>query len=183
MKRLTLILATGLAALGIVSGVRAQDYHSALRNIFSPLLFMPDATYDIGANGANRPLNIWATGQIQANSFSMVAGTAAKVAWNSGFFLLSGATPTIASGFGTSPSIAGGLSAFRITLGNPVAQSGVVTYNNTPSNTSIPVITCRDETTQTANPPTYTATISQVTITFTTAVAADKIGCQLMGLP
>lgn len=184
MTRLTLILATVLAALGIVSGLRAQDYHAALRSVAGgPLLFTPDATYDIGAIGATRPNNIWAANQISANTLTMLNNAAAKLAWPSGFQALSAATPTISSGFGTSPAIAGTASVFRVTLGNPVAQSGVVLFNNTPTNGAIPFVTCRDETTQAANPPTYTATVSQVTITFSAAVAADKVACLSVGLP
>jgi hypothetical protein len=147
------------------------------------LLFSPDGSFDIGASGLTRPANIWASGQINASTLSIIGGAAGKFAWSSGFQVLAGSTPTISSGFGTSPSIAGAAGTFRVTLGNPVAQSGVVLFNNTPTNGSIPVVMCRDETTQTANPPTYTATVSQVTITFTTAVAADTVGCIVLGLP
>lgn len=182
MKRGGAIIGALLVVAVSVGSGSAQDYYKSLSRVFGPILFSPDATYDIGANGANRPLNVWITGQIQAATFAMLAGNAAKVSWTSGYFLLSGATPTV-TGFGTGATIAGGLSAFRITIGTPVGQSGVVTYNNTPANINIPIIECRDETTQTANPPTYTATTSQVTITFTTAVAGDKVGCSVLGLP
>jgi hypothetical protein len=42
---------------------------------------------------------------------------------------------------------------------------------------------CRDETTAAANPPAYTVSTTQLTLTFTVAVAADKIGCLVLGLP
>lgn len=147
------------------------------------LLFSPDATFDIGASGATRPVNIWATGQVNAPVIATTTANTAKYAWGTGNAWASNATPTISSGFGTSPAIAGTASAFRVTLGNPVAQSGVVLFNTSPAFGSVPIVTCRDEITQSANPPTYTTTATQVTIIFTTAVAADTIACTAFGLP
>jgi len=162
------------AGPGVVNGAMTLN---------GPLLFSPDNTFDIGANGANRPSNIWAAGQISAKTFAVLAVSGAGYTWASGNRWASGEAPTIASGFGTSPTITGAASVFRVTLGNPVGQSGVVNFNLGVAFGSAPVVTCRDETTQTANPPTYTVSTTQVTITFTTAVAADKIGCTALGLP
>lgn len=182
-NRLIAVVATVVLALGVVSGLRAQDYYPSLSTVFSSLLFSPDATYDIGASGANRPANIWAANQVSAATFAPLNTNAGKYAWGNGNAALSAATPTISSGFGTSPSITGSASSFRVTLGTPVAQAGVVLFNLTVAFGSAPNVVCRDETTQTANPPTYTVTSTQVTVTFTTAVAADKVGCIVMGLP
>lgn len=146
------------------------------------LLFV-DNTVDIGANAANRPANIWAAAQVSANTLTILTGATGKFAWGNGNAFASGAVPTISSGFGTSPAITGAASVFRVTLGNPVAQSGVVLFNASPAFGSAPFVTCRDETTQTANPATYTVTSTQVTIIFTTAVAADTVVCSVQGLP
>lgn len=82
--------------------------------------------------------------------------------------------PTVASGFGTSPSIAGTGFAFRVTEGTPVGTSGVVNFNSTFTNA--PICSCHDETTVTAG-CTPTASTTQVTLTqaYGTIVAADKL--------
>jgi hypothetical protein len=151
--------------------------------IGATLLFSPDNTFNIGAVGATRPSNITFGNQINGPVFALASGNTAKFAWGSGNAWASNATPTISSGFGTSPAIAGTASVYRVTLGNPVAQSGVVLFNASPAFGSAPFVSCRDETTQTANPPTYTVTATQVTITFTIAVASDAIVCAVLGLP
>ena len=147
------------------------------------LLFSPDATFDIGANGASRPANIWVSGQVNAGTISVLNTNAGKFAWGNGNAWASNATPTISSGFGTSPTITGAASVFRVTLGNPVGQSGVVLFNLSVAFGSAPFVSCRDETTNAANPPAYATTATQVTITFTTAVAADTVVCSVQGLP
>lgn len=147
------------------------------------LLFAPDATFDIGANGATRPANVWVSGQINASTVSIFAAAGGKFAWGNGNAFVSGATATISSGFGTTPGITGTASVFRVTLGNPVAQAGVVLFNASPAFGSAPFVSCRDEITQTANPATYAVTATQVTITFTTAVAGDTVVCSVQGLP
>lgn len=170
--------------LACATALHGQDYYRGLAGLVNgPLLFTPDSTFDIGANGANRPASIWASNAISALQYQILGGSAGKYAWAGGNALLSGATPTIASGFGTTPGIAGTASVFRVTLGNPVAQAGVVNFNLAIAFGSAPIVNCRDETTQAANPPTYTVTTTQVTITFTAAVAADKVGCIVLGLP
>lgn len=155
----------------------------ALGSAATNLLFSPDNTYSIGANGATRPSNVWAAAQVSGSTLTILSGNAAKFAWSSGNAWASGATPTISSGFGTAPAITGSASVFRVTLGNPVAQAGIVLFNASPAFGSAPFVSCRDETTQTANPPTYTVTTTQVTITFTTAVAGDTVVCSVQGLP
>lgn len=87
--------------------------------------------------------------------------------------------PTITSGFGTSPTITGTDTAFRLTLGNPVAQSGVVAFNATYTNA--PVVSCVDETTIGGQPLKTAPTTTNVTITLTAAVASDKVGCIVVG--
>lgn len=171
---------SSLAPPVIVFPASAVDGAGVIRR---SLLFSPDASFEIGANGATRPANIWASGQVNAATISIIAGATGKFAWGSGNGWVSGATATISSGFGTSPAITGAASVFRVTLGNPVAQAGVVLFNASPAFGSAPFVSCRDETTQTANPPTYTVTTTQVTITFTTAVAGDTVVCSVQGLP
>jgi hypothetical protein len=146
------------------------------------LLFI-DNTVDIGAQGANRPSNIWAAAQINGLTVGIQSVAGAGFTWGNGNRIISGATPTISSGFGTSPSITGAASVFRVTLGNPVAQAGVVLFNASPAFGSAPFVSCRDEITQAANPPTYAVTTTQVTITFTAAVAGDTVVCSVQGLP
>jgi hypothetical protein len=92
---------------------------------------------------------------------------------------LSAAVPTITSGFGTSPSITGTASAFRITLGTPVGQTGVVAFNTTFANA--PVVQCGDETSIAGDPIKGAPTTTNVTLTFTIAVAADKVSCIVHG--
>lgn len=118
------------------------------------LTFTPDNTYDIGASGATRPKNIYASGFVTAPS-GFGAGTAGgttqgmsfsgtTTAINSGaagivrFLTNAGnapimdytaTAPTIGSGFGTSPAILSGTSAgFRVNVGTGgTATTGVVT--------------------------------------------------------
>jgi hypothetical protein len=130
------------------------------------------------------------TGGLSASSTlagsGLQIGTAANshIAWGTANVMLGGgSSATIASGFGTSPSIAGAGSAFRVTLGTPVGQSGVVNFNNTGAYAHPPVAYCYDEVTAAANPPTLTVTATQLTITFSTAVAADTVACFSIGLP
>lgn len=89
-------------------------------------------------------------------------------------------TPTISSGFGTSPSIAGKAWAFRVTEGNPVGTSGVVAFNRTFTNA--PACSCTDETTATAlcsaNATTTQVTLSQAAGTI---AAADKLAVLCRG--
>lgn len=77
------------------------------------------------------------------------------------------ATPTIGSGFGTSPSIAGKDYAFRVTVGSGSPTSGVVTFNATYANA--PVCVANGE-----NGANYdvgtTSTTTQVTVSFSAAL-------------
>ena len=55
-----------------------------------------------------------------------------------------GGTPTISSGFGTTPAIAGNASRFRVTVGGGGDTTGVVLFNDTW--TTAPVCTANNET-------------------------------------
>jgi hypothetical protein len=81
-----------------------------------------------------------------------------------------GSPPTIASGFGTSPSIVGTSNAGRITVGSGGASSGVVNFET--AYTNPPLCVAQDETTSSAMRA--TASTTQLTITGT-MTAADKL--------
>jgi hypothetical protein len=94
--------------------------------------------------------------------------------------LAAGTAPTIASGFGTSPSIAGSDEAFRVTIGTGgTANSGVVTFGT--AYTNAPVCFGNDETTAIdiqAVPTTTNVTINGigfVTGTLAAFGASDKV--------
>lgn len=96
-----------------------------------------------------------------------------------GLVLSSGTAVTITSGFGTSPTIAGSDTAFRVTLGNPVSTSGVVALKQ--SWPHAPVVVCNNETTNSgvkATPSTTSVTLSQSSGTW---VAGDVISCIAIG--
>lgn len=86
---------------------------------------------------------------------------------------LAAGVAAIGSGFGSSPSIAGGDEAFRVTVGSGgVATTGVVTF--AVGYTTAPACVANDETTTLLVKA--TATTSQVTLTSATAWgAADKL--------
>ena len=90
-----------------------------------------------------------------------------------------GSASSISSGFGTSPAIVGNSNVGRVTLGNPVAQSGVVNLGFTYS--AAPICFAQDETTAAGNPVRATPTTSQLTINASAAVAADKISYWCIG--
>lgn len=87
--------------------------------------------------------------------------------------LAGGTVPTIASGFGTSPSIAGNDEAFRVTVGTGgVATSGIVTFGT--AYTNAPICIAQNETTGLL----LRATASTTNVTLTSATpfsAADKL--------
>jgi hypothetical protein len=122
-----------------------------------------DNIFDIGLSGANRPRNLFLS-----NSLSIGPN-----------LVFSAAVPTITSGFGTTPSIVGTAYGFRLTLGNPVGQTGVVAFNTTFVNP--PVVQCGDETSIAGDPIKETPTATNVTLTTTIAVAGDKIACSVTG--
>jgi len=78
--------------------------------------------------------------------------------------------PTISSGFGTSPSIAGSDSAGRVTIGNPTGTSGVITFGTAWG--TAPACTANDEVTGVAI--TTAATTTQLTLAGS-FVAADTV--------
>jgi hypothetical protein len=75
------------------------------------------------------------------------------------------ATPTIASGFGASPSIAGKASFFTVTVGTGVTTTGVVNFNATFANA--PACVASNGNTGGVNTQVYevTTTTTQVTLT------------------
>jgi hypothetical protein len=84
--------------------------------------------------------------------------------------------PTISSGFGTSPSIAGSDSAGRVTIGNPTGTSGVIAFGTAWANA--PACTANDEVTG------VTITTASTTTQLTLAgsfVAADTVVFNCIG--
>jgi hypothetical protein len=81
-----------------------------------------------------------------------------------------GTSPTIASGFGASPSISGTSNAGRITVGSGGASSGAITFNNPYANP--PLCVAQDETRTSAMRA--TASTTQLTIIGAMA-AADRL--------
>lgn len=94
--------------------------------------------------------------------------------------LAQGTAPTIGSGFGTSPSIAGRDEATRVTVGTSPGSTGVITFGT--AYTTAPVCSANNETTTTVV-LTTTPTTTQVTVTVVsgTLIAADKIGVLCRG--
>lgn len=84
--------------------------------------------------------------------------------------------PTVSSGFGTTPSIAGAASAFKVTVGSGGDTSGVVLFNATW--TTAPVCMAQNQTTSQAVRPTPTTT--QITLTGTLA-ASDVVAVVCTG--
>ncbi len=93
--------------------------------------------------------------------------------------LAGGTSPTIASGFGTTPSIAGKDAAGRVTVGSGgTAATGTITFGTAWA--TAPVCTAANETTQLALFP--TATTTTLTLASTTPfTAADKLVYQCIG--
>lgn len=92
---------------------------------------------------------------------------------------LSTATPTIASGFGGSPTIAGRVYAFRVTLSTSPGTTGTVTFNTTFQ--QIPVVQCVDETTVATAVIKTAPTATNVVITYAGVNASDKLACTVLG--
>lgn len=179
----TVVLVLALFAASTQPAV-SQSITRSRNWVTSALLFSVDGAFDIGAAAASRPANIWVTNQVSAAAFAPLNTTAGKYAWGNGNAALSNAAASLVGGsFGTTPSITGAASSFRVTLGTPVGQTGTINFNLAVAFGSAPNVVCRDETTAAANPPAYVVTTTQVALTFTTAVAADKIGCIVIGLP
>lgn len=121
------------------------------------------------------------TGGSSGNAFAINAAAQGVVTRIGGFvsgwtdnvgpMVVSGATPTITSGFGTSPTIVGSQTSFRVTVGSGGAASGVLGFPSTWLNT--PTCQVWDETTSNLMRP--TPTTGALTITGT-MVAADVIG-------
>lgn len=86
------------------------------------------------------------------------------------------ATPTIASGFGTTPAIAGHASAFKVTVGGGGDTTGLVTFATTWP--TAPVCTANNETT--AQMVRATPTTTQVTLAGTMA-ASDVVSVLCVG--
>ncbi len=78
----------------------------------------------------NNTANRWCVGAATGNAGSLMQGATPNIIYGI-------TTPTITSGFGTSPSIAGKASSFKITIGSGGATTGVVafaiTFTNAPS--------------------------------------------------
>jgi len=93
--------------------------------------------------------------------------------------LAGGTSPTITSGFGTTPSIAGKDAAGRITVGSGgTAATGTITFGTAWA--TAPVCTAANETTQLALFPTATTT-TLVLASTTPFTAADKLVYQCIG--
>lgn len=152
-------------------GVRSPISSMALSGA---LTFTPDNTYDIGASGATRPRslflaqNITAGGAIAASGDINSAATAlfywagrgvlkspadgavaiTNNAQTIGSELKADALPTIASGFGASPTIAAGSTplagAIVVSTGGPL--TGVVNFNGT-AFPSAPFVLCMNAST------------------------------------
>jgi hypothetical protein len=97
-------------------------------------------------------------GSANSSGFDVVIGT-------KNLFWLGG-TPTISSGFGTSPSIAGEAAAFKVTVGTGGASSGVVLFNVTWANAPVCMANNESASQLVRTSPTTT----QVTLTGTFAV-------------
>lgn len=138
---------------------------------------------------ANPTGNITLTSSINGGAFSTVAtfqsdgvmsaaatiqGT--KVLYGTGNTALAQNTPSITSGFGTSPSIAGAASSFRVTVGSGGDTTGLVAFNTTFSNA--PACHANNETT--ANLTRTTSTTTTVTVSGV-MVASDKISIVCIG--
>jgi hypothetical protein len=88
-------------------------------------------------------------------------------------YIAAGTAPTITSGFGTSPSIAGADGAGRVTVGTGgTAATGTITFGQAWA--TAPVCTAANETTQLALFPTATTT-TLVLASTTPFTAADKL--------
>jgi hypothetical protein len=94
-----------------------------------------------------------------------------------------GSKPAIASGFGSSPSVAGSDNAGRITVGSAPGATGTLTFGL--AFAAAPACTASDETTATSiNPLKVAPTTTQLVITSASAnfTAADKISFVCIGI-
>lgn len=199
---LDIILARDAAnVLALKNGTNAQDFrvygtttgpkYTSLKNDGTSGILTTSAatplTLGVGGSGfweIDNSANLWPTtdnvrdlGVASTNRIhNAFIGTSISLGTNVTF---SAAVPTITSGFGTTPSIVGTAAGFRLTLGNPVGQTGVVAFNTTFANP--PVVQCGDETSIAGDPIKETPTITNVTLTFTLAVAGDKVACSVTG--
>lgn len=107
-------------------------------------------------------------GSANATGLDALAGTG-TLSWRM-------TTPTISAGFGTTPSIAGVASAFKVTVGGGGDTSGVVLFTTTWS--TAPVCIAQNQTT--GNILRTTPTTTQVTVTGTMS-ASDIVGVQCVG--
>ncbi len=88
------------------------------------------------------------------------------------------AVPTIASGFGTNPSITGKVCAFRVTIGTGgVSQGGVVAFNTTFANAPACVGSCS----RAGFAITCVSTTTQVTLASGTFTAGDTVDVLVRG--
>lgn len=86
--------------------------------------------------------------------------------------------PTIASGFGTSPTIVGKSYGFRITIGSGASTGGVVNFGTTFSNPPI----CIGALDQSGNPPLLGApSTTQISIGYLTGAAGQHIDVLVRG--
>lgn len=102
--------------------------------------------------------------------------TGVTIATGSNNLFIQGTTPTISSGFGTSPTIAGNASTFKVTIGSGGSSSGVVLFAVTWANA--PSCVANNETT--AQLVRATPTTTQVTLAGT-MTAADVISVLCFG--
>jgi hypothetical protein len=126
-------------------------------------IFGSATTITLATNNGTAVFNIPTNGDLSIGS-------------DAGAIIYGKATPTIASGFGTSPTIAGRTSAFRVTVGIGGATTGTVTLGRTFTN--IPICQANDEVT--ANYLQTTPTTTTVVVNGT-MVAADTISVVCIG--
>jgi hypothetical protein len=110
----------------------------------------------VGTSAADRVL----VGSALSSGFTLTTLTSA--------YKIEGTVPTISSGFGTTPSIAGSASTFKVTVGSGGDTTGVVLFNTTW--TTAPVCNANNE--SAAQLVRATPTTTQVTIAGTMAASA-----------
>lgn len=122
---------------------------------------------------------IWQTSPAGGSGTSQNALVTAFTINSAGHFIAGGTAPTITSGFGTSPSIAGTDQGGRVTVGTGgIATTGVVTFGK--AFATAPACTVNNETTVLLAQATATTT----TLTITSATpftAADKLTYTCVG--
>lgn len=183
MKRVTLSVVTIVLALGLVSGVRAQDYYKGFAGALSvgSLTSAGNITAVTNVIAQGTVVRVGDTGEFDTPTRSAISFPADGILafkrndTNVGVDLKFDALPTVASGFGTSPAITAGSTALAgsVNVGTGgVATSGVINFNGA-AFPSAPFCTATPTTSNIVQR--VASSTTQLTLTVTSAWTASDV--------